>query len=115
MLLGALSQDSWTEQCCPLWRQGQELAPGGGCAVIVLSSASPNILAAKHSDGQRNFHPNTAAGQLNATSQPERGLIMGNIWGEMGIPHSPVIPWTILGQLLHKMDLQSSPEPQLCN
>lgn len=56
----------------------------------------------------------TAPGQLNATSQPDQGQIMGNIWGEMGIPHSPVIPWTILALLLHKMEEQSPLGPQLC-
>lgn len=51
------------------------------------------------------FLPKHAApGLLNATSQLEQGQIMGNIWGEMGIPHSPVIPWTILALLLHKME-----------
>jgi len=57
----------------------------------------------------------TAPGQLNATSQPEQGLIMGNIWDEMGIPCSPVVPWTILGLLLHEIEVQSSPGPQLGN
>lgn len=49
----------------------------------------------------------TAPGQLNGTSQPEQQQIMGNIWSEIGILHSPVVPWTILGLFLHKMEVQA--------
>lgn len=80
-----------------------------------IQLCKPKRCGCQRSGEQCNLHPNTAPGQQNATSQPEQGLIMGNIWGEMGIPHSLVIPWTILGQLLHKMEVQSSPEPHLYN
>lgn len=38
---------------------------------------------------------------------------MGNIWADMGIPHAPVVPRTILGWLLHEMEMQSPPAPQV--